>query len=205
MTINSAIQSARVCRRGFTLAEVLVAAGVGLPLAGAVVLLLVQTSYEQRRGLVDTTVAQSAYVLESRITSCLRSASAQEGLKPVISSATYDSQDILLGYQSVFIFHPKTNGDDIRGRIQFDPASGAVTYTPDDVKAPATQVVWMTNSPDVALHQLFFNTSFNPDGSLDSSQVRVCFQMDDNGLSQQDPSNDVANIYRSFSVQMRIQ
>jgi hypothetical protein len=186
--------------------ELMVAAGVGLPLAGAVVMLLLQTSYEQRRGLADSTVEESAYVLQSRITSCLRSASA-EGLTPVYASATNDPNGVLLGYQTVFVFHPNTNGGegDVRGRINFDPSSGAVTYTPDDVNAPNTQIVWMTNSPDVVLHQLFFNTSFNPDGSLDSSLVRVCFQMDDNGFSQQNPSNNVANIYRSFSVQMRIQ
>jgi hypothetical protein len=182
----------------------MVAAAVGLPLTGAVVLLLLQTSYEQRRGLADYTVAQSAYDLESRITSCLRGASA-EGLTPVYSSATNDSSGNLLGYQTVFVFHPGTNGDDIRGRIHFDPSSGAVTYTPDDVTAPNTQIAWMTNSPDVVLHELFFNTSFNPDGSLDSSLVRVCFQMDDNGFSQQNPSDNLANIYRSFSVQMRVQ
>jgi hypothetical protein len=69
---------------------------------------------------------------------------------------------------------------------------------------PTQQIVWMTNSPTIGLHRLFFNTfSPNPDGSLDSTLVNVCFQMDDNGYSQQNPINNPANIYRSFSVQMR--
>ena len=55
----------------------------------------------------------------------------------------------------------------------------------------------------LALRSLCFSTSFNPDGSLNSSLVNVRFQMDDNGASRQNPINNPANIYRTFSIQMR--
>jgi hypothetical protein len=77
-----------------------------------------------------------------------------------------------------------------------------VVYTPD-VSNPTKQIVWVSNSRTVALRELCFAPSFNPDGSLNSSLVNVRFQMDDNGYAQHNPINNPGNIYRSFSVQMR--
>jgi prepilin-type N-terminal cleavage/methylation domain-containing protein len=203
MKAISARFSTEVRRGGFTLPELMIALGVGLPLAGAVVLLLLQASFEQRYGLADTTVEESAYVLQARITSCLRSMSSSEGLTPDYSSGVYDDNGTLLGYQTVYVFHANTDGSYTREQISFNPNLGQVVYTPD-VSAPANQIVWMTNSPTVALTILCFNTfSPNPDGSMDSSLVNARFHMDDNGYSQQNLTNSPASIERSFSVQMR--
>jgi hypothetical protein len=202
MKIVSAKFSTVVRRGGFALTELMISLSVGLPVAGAVVLLLVQASFEQRRGFADTTVEESAYILQARIASCLRSMSSSEGLTPNYSSGAYDGNGNLLGYQTVFVFYANTNGSYTRGQISFNSNLGQVIHTPNAL-APANQIVWMTNSPTMVLHQLFFNTSFNPDGSLNSSLVNVRFQMDDNGYSKQNLTNSPASIERNFSVQMR--
>ena len=61
----------------------------------------------------------------------------------------------------------------------------------------------MTNSPNVVLRRFYFSSSLNLDGSQNNSLVNVTFQMDDNGYSKQNTAYNIANIYRSFSVQMR--
>jgi hypothetical protein len=182
----------------------MIALGVGLPVAGAVVLLFVQAAFEQRRGLADTTVEENAYVLQSRITSCLRSMSASGGLTGVGSSAVYDaSHSVIIGYQTVYGFqaNPTNSGSYTTEQISFNPSSGQVLYTPN-MAASSNQIVWMkTNSPTLALRQLYLIAHF--DGSQNSSLVDVHFEMDDNGYSQQGTNNNLADIDRSFFVQMR--
>lgn len=177
----------------------MVTSAIGMLLAGTVVLLLVQSAVEQRNGYADTTVEEKAYTLEANITSCLRCMSANQGLTPIYSSGLYNTNGILLGYQSVFVFYP-TNGAYTTASISYN--AGQVTYTPD-VSAPSIQTVWMSNSASSALTELYFSTSFNPDGSPNSSLVNVVFQMNDNGFSQQNPNNNPASVFRNFSIQMR--
>jgi type II secretory pathway pseudopilin PulG len=193
--------AARISRRAFTLVELLVATAVGIGLAGTVVMLLLQTATEQRNGLADTTVEESAYMLQANITTCLRSMSANQGLTPNYSSSLYDTNGNLLGYKSVLLFYP-TNGGYNTASITYNSSSGQVIYMPN-VLTPSTQVVWMSNSATAELTELCFSTSYNLDGSQNSSLINVLFQMDDNGFSQQDPVNNPASIYRNFAVQMR--
>ena len=129
-----------VRRGGFTLTELMVAFSVGLPLAGAVVLLLVQASFEQRRGFADTTVEESAYVLQARIASCLRSMSCSGGLTPDTSSGVYDAGNNLLGYQKVTVFHANTNGTYTAEQISF-VSTNEVIYIPDMSTPHATDRV----------------------------------------------------------------
>ncbi|MGO8700475.1 MAG: type II secretion system protein [Limisphaerales bacterium] len=188
-------------RRAFTLVELLVAITVGLGLSGTVVLQLVQSATEQRNGLADTTVEQAAYALEANITACLRSMSANQGLTPNYASGLLDTNGNLLGYQTVFFFYP-SNGTYITASICYDASSGQVLYTSNTL-ASSSETLWMTNSPAVALTELYFSTSFNLDGSQNNSLVNVVFQMNDNGFSQQSPMNNPTSIMRNFSVQMR--
>src|SRR5580658_6834930 len=188
-------------RRAFTLVELLVAATVGLGLAGTVVLLMLQSATEQRNGFADTTVEEQAYVLQANITSCLRSMSANQGMTPNYSSALYNTNGNLLGYQSIFVFSP-SNGAYITANVTFNPATGQVIFTPD-ITNPSVQTQWMTNNTSAVVTQLCFSTSFDLDGSVNASLVNVLLQMNDNGFSQQNPANNPASIYRNFSVQMR--
>jgi prepilin-type N-terminal cleavage/methylation domain-containing protein len=193
--------AAPVSRRAFTLVELMVATAVGVGLAGTVVLLLVQTATEQRNGFADTGVEEQAYMLQANITTCLRSMSANQGLTPDWSTSLYNGAGLLLGYKSVFIWYP-TNGGYNMGNISYNSTSGQVVYTPN-ILTPSIHTQWMTNCASVVLTELCFSTSFNLDGSLNNSLVNVLIQMNDNGYSQQNPSNNPASIYRNFSVQMR--
>lgn len=188
MKLISAGFFTEVCRRGFSLVEVMVAFGVGLPVAGAVGLLLVQAASEQRLGLANATVEESAYVLQSRITTCLRSMSRGQGC-----SISPDGQ-------TIDVFHANTNGAPIRARIRFDSNSGQVTYTPNT--AVSGNQVWMTSGSTMELIQLNFVTYQNFDTSVNYTLVIVHFEMDDNGYSRNNP-NHLASIDRKFSVQMR--
>jgi hypothetical protein len=193
--------TARFSQRAFTLAELMVATGVGLALSGMVVLLLVQTATEQRSGFADTSVEEKAYLLEANITACLRCMSANQGLTPNYSSGLVAPNGILLGYESVFMFYP-TNGAYNTASISYNPSSGQVIYTPN-ILIPSTQTLWMSNSSTAILTEFYFTTSFNLDGSQNNSLVNVVFQMNDNGFSQQNPTNNPASIFRNFSVLMR--
>jgi type II secretory pathway pseudopilin PulG len=188
-------------RRAFTLVELLIAILVSVGLSGTVVLLLVRSATEQRNGLADTTVEEAAYTLEAKITACLRSMSANQGVTPIYSSAFLATNGNLLGYQSVFLFYP-SNGTYITASINYYPSSGEVFYISNTL-VPATGTLWMTNSTSVALTELYFSTSFNLDGSQNNSLVNVVFQMNDNGFSQQGAVNNPTSLMRNFSVQMR--
>jgi prepilin-type N-terminal cleavage/methylation domain-containing protein len=186
------------CRRAFTLVELMVAASIGVILAGTAVLLLIQAATEQQRGYSDTTLEERAYTLQANITSWLRSGSSSLGMQP--NSATGDDT---VGYTSIYVFTPNADGSALTtSQISADLVSGAVVYT-RDTSAPANQALWMTNSPGVVLRKLNFKKSANLDGSPNANLVNVIFQMDDNGFSRQNATNNVADIERSFSVQMR--
>ncbi len=190
----------RVSRRGFTLVELMVSTGISVLLGGSVILLLVQSATEQRNGYAANTVEEQAYTLEANITSCLRSMSANQGISPVWSSAVLIN-GITNGYSSVVLFYP-TNGAYIQESISFNASNGTAIYTPN-TGIPTAQVIWMTNNVSASLTELYFSTSWNMDGSQNNSLITVTFQMTDNGFSQHNPTNNPANVYRTFSVQMR--
>lgn len=191
----------RFSRRAFTLAELMVAMSVGLVLAGTALVLLLISAMEQRNGFADTSVEEKAYMLEDNITSCVRSASCNQGFTPNYGSGLYNSAGNFLGYQTISLSY-LTNGAYIMASISYNSTTGQVIYTPN-VLTPSTQVIWMSNTPSAVLTELCFNTSLNMDTSQNNSLVNVIFQMNDNGFSQQNPSNNPASIYRNFSVQMR--
>jgi prepilin-type N-terminal cleavage/methylation domain-containing protein len=202
MKLASVNLHSKHCRRAFTLVELMVAAGIGVILAGTVVLLLVQAATEQQRGYSDTTVEESAYTLQANLTSCLRGTSAGFGMTASYSN-TFLSGTNVIGYTTIYVWQPNVDASVYTvGKISADVNNGLVTYTPN-ITIPANQTIWMTNRSGVVLRTLYFSSSQNLDGSQNNSLVNVTFQMDDNGYSQQNATNNIANIQRSFSVQMR--
>ncbi|HEY3914367.1 MAG TPA: hypothetical protein VGN61_07770 [Verrucomicrobiae bacterium] len=201
MKTNKTHNRAQLSRHAFTLPELIIAMGVGLALSGTALVLQLITAQEERNGFSDTTVEEKAYTLEANITGCLRGMSASMGITPVWSTALYDTSGNLLGYQSISVFFP-TNGGYTTANINFNSTTGQVTYNPNTASSTG-QVIWMSNTPSAVLTELCFNTSQNLDISPDSSLVRVLFEMNDNGYSQQNPSNNMSSVYRNFSVQMR--
>ncbi len=188
-------------RRAFTLIELMFAVSIGLVVAGAAVMLIYQSAKEQRRGLAAASVEAKSHLLQAKISSCLRSASANQGVTLNYSTAVIDAgTGNTNGYESIFIFTP-TNGGYALGSISYTAASGTVVYTPN--MAATTQELWMTNSATTRLTNFLFNTTFNLDGSINASLVNVSFLMDDNNYSTPNPVNNPANVARSFSIQMR--
>jgi prepilin-type N-terminal cleavage/methylation domain-containing protein len=190
------------CRRAFTLVELMVAMSVGVILSGAVVYMLWQAATEQQRGYSDMTVEERAYILQANLTSYLRGMSSGLGMT-VNSTNQFLIGTNVIGYTTVYVFQPNTNGSSYKtAKISADLTKGTVVFTPD-ITVPGVSSLWFTNSANSVLRKLYFTTSQNLDGSANNSLVNVAFQMDDNGYSKQNSTNNIANIYRSFSVQMR--
>ena len=99
------------------------------------------------------------------------------------------------------MFYPN-NGVYVMGNISFNQTTGCVTYMTNSA-SPANTQIWMSNTPAVLLTNMYFSTSFNLDGSQNSSLVNVSFEMNDHGFSQQGTVNNPTSIERSFAVQMR--
>ncbi len=202
MKLASVNAGGSTCLRAFTLVELMVAMSVGVILAGTVVLLLVQAGAEEQRGYADSTVEERAYILQADVTTCLRGMSGGFGATVSSTNQVFNGTN-LLGYTKIYVFKPNGTGVTFTtGIINADVAAGTVVYTPN-IAAPGSNIVWMANSTNVRLGQFYFNTYPNLDGSQNNSLVYVTFQMDDNGYSRQNTNNNVANIKRSFSVQMR--
>ncbi len=191
-------------RGAFTLLELLIATSVGLVITGSVVMLLLQAAVEQRRGLADATVEQQAYTLQSTIMNQIRILSANEGV--LFGSPATDATGTLIGYRQITVAEGPAP-DYPREVIAFDSTAGQVLYNPSlsppGSAVPNLPVVWMTNGGSCALRQLYFSPSLKPDGSPDNSLINVSFQLDDNGASGQNQTNNPASICRTFSVQMR--
>lgn len=189
---------------GFTFVELMVAMSIGLILAGTVVLLLLQAATEQRHGYSDATVEESAYTLQANIINVLRGSSSGLGVTLVPGTEVYNGAGTIVGYNSIYVFKPNSNGTSFAtSQITVNTNNGTVIYVPN-IAVPANTVLWMTNHTGVVLRQLCFLGSFNLDGSPNNSLVNVSkLQMDDNGYSRQGSTNNIANIQRSFVVQMR--
>ena len=199
--------SSNPCRKqstsGLTLVELMIASSIGLILAGTVVLLLLRAATEQKHGYYDTTVEETAYTLQANIIIVLRVSSSGLGVTLVPGTQVYNGTNIL-GYNSIYVFKPNSNGTSFAtSQIIVNTNNGSVVYVPN-VTTPTSTVLWMTNRTGVVLRQLYFMNSLNLDNSQNNSLVTATFLMDDNGVSGQNlTNNDIANIQRSFVVQMR--
>ena len=203
MKLSSVNAGGRTCRQAFTLVELMVAMSVGVILAGTVVLLLVQAGTEEQRGYADSTIEERAYILQADVTTCLRGMSCGYGATISSTNQELNATNGVAGYTKIYVFQPNAAGNAFTtGMINADLVTGAVVYTPN-ILVPGTTNVWLINSPNVRLDKFYFNTYPNLDGSQNNSLVYVTFQVDDNGYSRQNINNNVANIQRSFAVQMR--
>jgi len=190
------------CRRAFTLVELMVAMSIGVIVAGTVVVLLIQAATEQQRGYSDSTIEERAYTLQANITSCLRGMSSGFGMTAGYSNTFLIGSNVV-GYTTIYVWKPNADASVYTlGKISANVNNGLVVYTPN-ITDPGTQTAWMTNNTGVVLRKLYFSNSQNLDGSQNNSLVNVLFEMDDNGYSKQNATNNIASIQRSFSVQMR--
>ena len=200
MRLDTGKQIAR--RSGFTLPELLIASSVSLLISGFVLSLLWLAVKEDRLGLGCATVEEQAYVLQGNLTKTLRIMSANQGMSPDYSMPYTASSGNVVGYHGAYLFKYMTNGSYATEHIVFNSTNGTVTFT-DTSGSSAATTVWGTNTSTCIVSNVWFNSSLNPDGSVNSSLVNVALVLNDNGFAGENPTNNCASIYRSFSVQLR--
>jgi hypothetical protein len=201
MNIKFIQRSAGAGVRAFTLVEMMLATSVGLLITGAVMSLLMLSVLEDRLGLGCATVEEKAYMLQTTIAKNLRPMSVNQGMSPDYTLPYTAPNGSVLGYQGIYVFQSVSNGLYVTEHISFNSNNGVVTCM-NSLATPTNQI-WMSNSPTYNLSNLWFSTSLNPDGSVNGSLVNVVIEMNDNGFAEQNPTNNCASVYRSFSVQLR--
>src|SRR5689334_16325372 len=115
-------------RRGFTLAEFMIASGVGSLIAGSVMLMLVEGMKEEYRSLADTTVEQAASDLQSKTIHYLRGMSASEGV--VYTTPVTNAGAVYPGYERIVIARGPAP-DYPREELRFDPTNSRAIYCPN--------------------------------------------------------------------------
>ena len=178
----------RRLKPGFTLIEMLVASSIATLLGGVILLLLLQSAREGRRGFADATVEEAVAGLQSQILAHLRITSANEG--------------VIFASPSSVIFARGPAPDYPREQITFNAGTGQVLYY-SNRNTSTSQVVLHQNKPNVVLRQLGFSPSIKPDGTTNCALINVLINMDDNGASGRPAGGNPASIWRTFSVEMR--
>ena len=186
------------CRRAFTMLEFLIASGVGALIAGAAILLMVETTKESLRGLADYTVEQQASDLEHKIGRYLRSMSANEGVVFFTPSASGGYP----GYCRIIVARGPAP-DFCREELWFDPDTKMVAYRTNRTQTASEQVIMRSRTNVVVLRNLCFFPSLKSDGTLDNSLVNVVFDLDEDGASGRHANTTPARIQRTFAVKMR--
>ena len=177
----------------------MVAASLGtIVIAGPMVLLL-ESAREQRRGLADATVEQTAGKLQSQLVGYLRAMSANESV--IFSVPTTNSEGAIIGFTSI-ILAAGAAPEFPRQQITFDAGTGKVLYYPNR-SLPNTAIVLVKNQPSVVVRQVCFSPSLKTDGTPDNSLINVLIKLDDNGSSGRTVTPNPASIWRTFSVRMR--
>lgn len=185
-------------RRAFTMVEFLIASGVGTLLAGAAMMLMLETTKESLRALADYTVEQQASDLEHKIVRYLRGMSANEGVIFFTPSASAGYP----GYCRIIVARGPAP-DFPREELWFDPDTKRVSYRTNRSQTASEQVVMRSRTNVVVLRNLCFFPSVKSDGALDNSLVNVVFDLDEDGASRRQASTTPARIQRTFAVKMR--
>ena len=191
--------------RGFTLVELMTASVIALIITGSAVMLLFYSSREGMKGICNATVEETAYIIQNNLINTIRSMSAANGMTPDTVTACYDSNSNLLGYRAIYTFTVNSNNALTTSRFYYDTNASAVVYVPD-ITQTNTKVYWGTNSKYCKVQNLYFTSSYNLDGSFNSSLVNCFLQVSDNSWSTNSnygAPNDAATIFRTFSVLMR--
>ena len=186
-------------RRGSSLVEILIASSIALLVVGAFMLLILETSTEQRWGIVETQLHSQAGLLQDRLTRLLRQMSATESSiygDPVQNGAPIYRRLIVAEGEA-----PATP----RQELVYVPNSMTLIHDPDR-NVGGNEVVLMQSASPVKLRTLYFFPSMKPDGTPDSASINIHFELDDDGASGRfnpDGSSRPVSVVRTFTVAMR--
>jgi hypothetical protein len=181
----------------FTLTELMTASGIAIMVVGSVMLLLIESAKEQRRGMADATVEEFASDLQSQVMGIIRSMNATEGI--VYTSPATNSGG---GFWHIIVARGATP-DYPREELYFNPANGQAIYDPNRAIFNDEQVLLTSRTSAFVLRNLCFKPSIKADSTVDNSFVNVLIDLDDNGSSGRRASVNPAHVQRTFSVKMR--
>lgn len=190
----------RARREGFTLAELLIATGVGALIGIGAVFLLIEAAKENVRSIADMTVEQAATDLEGKVAQCLRGMSAREAV--VYTSPVTDEQSGFHGYQRIIVARGAAP-DYPRAELRFDTDAKRAVFLANRNQTGTQQVLMHSRSNSVMLRNLCFFPSMKSDSTPDNSLINVVIEVDDAGSSRRNTTCNPARVQRTFSVKMR--
>lgn len=199
MQLKDISNRARTAVRGFTIPEIMISSVIGLAVAGAIVVLTMETVWEQRRGMVDAALMRDAGVIQDQVTRWLRTMSRTDGV-------TFGDPDNEAPELFRRIVAAKGGFPDWpREELIFQSDAMTLIRDPDRARNGDEQVVF-ESSPVVKLRQIFFFPSMKEGGVPDASTVNVLLELDDDGLAGRrhpDGSPRRTEVIRTFSVSLR--
>ncbi len=185
--------------RGFTIPEILISSVIGLAVAGAVVVLTLETVWEQRRGMVDAALMRNAGVLQDQVTRWLRSMSRTDGV--TFGDAAEESPGL---YRRV-VAGRGGFPDWPREELIFQSEAMELLQDPNRARSGDERLLF-ESSPVVKLRQLYFYASMKKGGVPDGAAVNVLMELDDDGLAgrrNSDGSLRRTEVVRTFTVALR--
>jgi hypothetical protein len=181
-----------------TLVEVMVGASIAVFVAGGAMMLFLETSREQRRGVADATTENVAGKLQDQLMVRLRTMSAAEGV--IFSQPTTNNPT--MSWRMIVARGPAPAFP--REEIYFDVSGRRAMYDPDRAVSGNEQVLLATNPSSFVLRNVCFFPSLKADGTPENSLVNVVIELDDNGSSGRNAGgSNPARVQRSFAVKMR--
>jgi len=189
-------------RQGHTLAELMVAMGIGTIVMGAAGLITLQSGVEQKAGLAKSSLMARADTIEDRLITLLRGYSASESV--AFGNPVKDGHNNIIGYRRIIVAKgPIVNHP--REEFLFNPDTGALTHDTNLASTSDSPTDIHQNRPGLMLEDLYFFPSIEPDGSEKRSQLNIIMTIRDNGWSgARSGGQPVENIYRrTFTVTMR--
>jgi hypothetical protein len=197
LDLSSSVRASR--RIGATLVEVLIAASIAVMVLTAFMVLVVETSKEQRWGIVETQLHAQSGLLQDKLTRLLREMSASESAifgDPIAAGSPF--------FRRVIVAQGQASAAP-RQELIYNATAKSLTLDPNRAVSGDESALFSGNSA-IKLRNMYFYPSMKPGGVPDSSSINVWFELDDDGTSgrvKADGTPRMVSVVRSFTVTMR--
>lgn len=193
---------ARKRQQAFTLAELMITSSVATLVLGSVMVLLLQTAMEHRRGLAEATLEQEVGGLQNGVLRILRSMSAEQGA--IASDPVTTGQGSILGFRRVVVARGSAP-EFPREAVFFDANTRRVIHDPNLAMSGDEQVLMESRPGSYVLRDVYFLPSIKSDSTPDPSLLNIVIELDDDGFSAsaRPGSTNVTTLLRTFTVKMR--